>query len=151
MQDNHIFAPEKLALIEYKMIKGQVETPENFDLDKVVGHELDRVLKLMFNLDDKLAKADFTVSIKTESKGENEGEATGNFHLVFIYKIENLEELAIPEKGKKLNLNPSLANALSSVTYSTARGILLTRLQGTALQNFVLPIIDPNELLQSAP
>jgi hypothetical protein len=147
MQDKNVFDPEKISLIDFKMIKGQVDTPENFDINKVVGHQLDNSLQLGFNLNDKLAKADFTISVKTDSKGENESEATGNFHLIFIYRIENLEELAIPEKNKRLNLNPGLANALSSVTYSTSRGILLTRLQGTALQNFVLPIINPNTLL----
>ena len=150
MQDKNVFDPEKIALIDFKMIKGQVDTPENFDISKVVGHQLDNSLQLGFNLDDKLAKADFTVSVKTDSKGENETEATGNFHLIFIYRIENLEELAIPEKNKRLNLNPGLGNALSSVTYSTSRGILLTRLQGTALQNFVLPIINPNKLLHNS-
>jgi len=149
MQDKNVFDPEKISLIDFKMIKGQVDTPENFDINKVVGHQLDNSLQLGFNLDDKLAKADFTISVKTDSKGENESEATGNFHLIFIYRIENLEELAIPEKNKRLNLNPGLANALSSVTYSTSRGILLTRLQGTALQNFVLPIINPNKLLHN--
>ncbi len=149
MQDKNIFDPEKIALIDFKMIKGQVDTPENFDISKVVGHQLDNSLQLGFNLDDKLAKADFTVSVKTDSKGENETEATGNFHLIFIYRIENLEELATHEKNKRLNLHPGLANALSSVTYSTSRGILLTRLQGTALQNFVLPIINPNNLLHN--
>ena len=131
------------------MIKGQVNTPENFDINKVVGYHLDNSLQLSFNLDDKLAKADFTVNVKTDSKGENESEATGNFHLIFIYRIENLEELTILKKNKRLNLNPGLAKALSSVTYSTSRGILITRLQGTALQNFVLPIINPNKLLHN--
>jgi hypothetical protein len=149
MQDKNIFDPEKIALIDFKMIKGQVDTPENFDIIKVVGHQLDNSLQLGFNLDDKLAKADFTVSVKTDSKGESETEATGNFHLIIIFRIENLEELAKPEKNKRLNLHPGLANALSSVTYSTSRGILLTRLQGTALQNFVLPIINPNNLLHN--
>ena|SRR5690606_5753984 len=149
MQDKNIFDPEKIALIEFKMIKGQVDTPENFDISKVVGHQLDNSLQLGFNHDDKLAKADFTISVKTDSKGENEVEATGNFHLIFIYRIENLEELATPKKNKRLNLHPGLANALSSVTYSTSRGILLTRLQGTALQKFALPIIYPNKLLQN--
>ena len=137
MQDKNIFDPEKIALIEFKMIKGQVDTPENFDISKVVGHQLGNSLQLGFNLDDKLAKADFTISVKTDSKGENEVEATGNFHLIFIYRIENLEKLATPKKNKRLNLHPGLANALSSVTYSTSRGILLTHLQGTALQKFV--------------
>ncbi|HNR06949.1 MAG TPA: hypothetical protein PKM27_06495 [Saprospiraceae bacterium] len=149
MPDKNIFDPEKITLIDFKMIKGQVDTPENFDNSKVSGHQLDNSLKLAFNLVDKLAKVDFTLTIKTDSKGENESEATGNFHLIFIYRIENLAELAIPEKNKRLNLDAGLANALSSVTYSTSRGILLTRLQGTALQDFVLPIINPNKLLQN--
>jgi hypothetical protein len=149
MQDKLIFDPEKMTLIDFKMIKGQVDTPENFEISKVIGHQLDNSLQLGFNLDDKLAKADFTVSVKTDSKGENDTEATGSFHLIFIYRIENLEELATTEKNKRLNLHPGLANALSSVTYSTSRGILLIHLQGTALQNFVLPIINANNLLHT--
>jgi hypothetical protein len=147
MQVKNVFDPEKISMIDFKMIKGHVETPENFEISKVVGHHLDNSLELGFNFDDKLAKADFTISVKTDSKGENDIEATGNFHLIFIYEIENIEELAILEKNKRLTLNPGFANALASVTYSTSRGILLTRLQGTALQNFVLPIINANKLL----
>jgi len=147
MQDKNNFDPEKIALIDFKMIKGQADTPEIFDTNKVIGHKLDNTLQLGFNLEEKLAKATFKVSVMTDSKGGNECEASGNFHLIFIYRIENLEELASPEKNKRLHLNPALTNALSSVTYSTSRGILLTRLQGTALQHFVLPIINPNNLL----
>lgn len=149
MQDKNSFDPEKIALVDFKMIKGQVYTPENFDINQVSGHQLDNSLQLGFNLDKKLAKADFNVDIKTDSKGGNENEATCNFHLRFIYQIQNLEDLAVPERSNRLKVNPGLANALSSVTYSTSRGILLTRLQGTALQNFVLPIINPNKLLQN--
>lgn len=149
MQDKSKFYPEKITLVDFKMIKGQVDTPENFDINKVVGYQLENSLQLGFNIEDKLAKADFTINIKSDSKGGNEIEASGNFHLIFIYRIENLEELAIPEKNNRLNLNPGLANALSSVTYSTSRGVLITRLQGTALQNFVLPIINPNNLLRN--
>jgi hypothetical protein len=147
MLDNAEFNPEKVALIEFKIIKAQLDTFENFDISKVSGYQLDHSFQLGFNVDDKLAKADFIIKVKTDSRGNNENEATGNFHLIFIYRIEDLPALAIPEKNKRLNLNPALANALSSVTYSTSRGILLTRLQGTALQNFVLPIINPNKLL----
>lgn len=148
MPDKPMFDPEKITFVEFKMIKGQVDTPEFFDAQVVTGHQLENTLQLGFNLDDKLAKADFTVNIKTDSHGKNNQEATGNFHLVFIYKIENLETLAKPDKNNLLILEPALANALASVTYSTARGILLTRLQGTALQNFVLPVVNANKLLR---
>ncbi|SDD69536.1 hypothetical protein [Niabella drilacis] len=149
MSDKHLFDPEKTVFLDFKMIKGQADTPENFDISKVLGYQLDNSLQLGFNLNDKLAKVDFFISVKTDSKGKNKNEASGIFHLVFIYQIENLEALAIPDKNKLLKINSGLANALSSVTYSTSRGILLTRLQGTAFQNFVLPIINPNKLLHS--
>lgn len=147
MPDKNKFDPEKIALIDFKMIKGQVETPENFDNSKIVGHQLDNTLQLGFSIEDKLAKADFTINITTDSKSRNADEATGKFHLLFIYRIENLDELAFPGKNNNIDLDPALANAISSITYSTSRGILLIRLQGTELQNFILPIINPGKLL----
>jgi len=41
----------------------------------------------------------------------------------------------------------SLANAIASISYSTARGIIVSRFQGTALCDFILPVISPNDLL----
>lgn len=149
MLDNSAFDPEKIIFLDFKMTKGQVDTPEDFEITKVDGHQLDYSMELSFNLDDKLAKADFIVSIKTDSKGKNPKEASGNFHLVYFYKVENLELLSKLTKKNELDINPLLGNALSSVTYSTSRGILLTRLQGTSLQNCVLPIINPNKLLHN--
>ncbi len=147
MSDKQIFDPEKLSITEFKFIKGQVDTPEEFIVEKVDGHHLENTLQLGFSLQEKLAKADFTIEIKTDSKGGNIKESIGSFHLVFIYKVENLEELAKVDKSNLIEINPLLGNALSSITYSTSRGILLTRLQGTALQTFILPIINPNKLL----
>ncbi len=145
-----LFNPEKISFVEFKMVKGQVDVPETFDSSQVIGHNLDNTLQLSFHLEEKLVKADFTAAITSKSHGANIGEASGRFHLVFIYRIENLEALAQVGSDNLISLHPALANALSSITYSTSRGILLTRLQGTALQNFVLPVINPNDLLSKA-
>lgn len=67
--------------------------------------------------------------------------------LFIVLKI--LKELANHEKNNRLVLNPGLANALSSDAYSTSRGILLTRLKGTVLQSFVLPVINLNKLIRN--
>jgi hypothetical protein len=144
---HNIFAPEKINLIDFKMKRGQVDTPENFDLSKIDGYDSDSSLRLGFNLKDKIARVDLMTNIKTLSAGHDGNETKGNFHLVYFYHIENLDELATMLDDHTIDLNPFLANALASVTYSTSRGVLLTRLQGTTLQNFILPIIDPNQLL----
>ena len=147
MLDKAVFDPEKLSILDFKFIKGQVETPEDFDIEKIDGHHLENSLLLATDMTQNLIKADFTIEIKTDSLGQNAEEATGSFHLVFIYKVENLEELANWQNPNILELNPVLGNALASITYSTARGIMLTRLQGTAFMDFILPIINPNKLL----
>jgi hypothetical protein len=147
--NNNVFDPEKISIVESKMVKGQVDVPEVFETSNVEGYHLENSLQLGFNLDEKLVKADFTIEIKTESKGQNVKEASGNFHLVFIYHVENLNDLAKTNNKDLIESDHKLENALSSVTYSTSRGILITRLQGTALQNFVLPIINPNKLLHN--
>ncbi|WP_026768741.1 hypothetical protein [Asinibacterium sp. OR53] len=147
MSDKNLFVAEKISVVDFKLVKGQVDIPEDFDPVKIEGHHVDNSLELGFNLDDKLIKSDFIIDIKTESKGVNKIEANANFHFVFIFHIENMDDLAKLDKSDRIILDPLLANALSSITYSTSRGILLTRLQGTALQGFILPVIDANVLL----
>ena len=148
MPDNsNFFDPKKISIIEFKMIKGQIDTPEEFDTNHVQGHHVENSLQLGFNLEDNLVKTDFFTEIKTESHGQNTKESVGSFHLVFIFRVENLNELATSGKGELIKVQPVLGNAISSISYSTSRGILLTRLQGTALQDFILPVIDPNSLL----
>ncbi|HAN37321.1 MAG TPA: hypothetical protein DCQ29_00340 [Chitinophagaceae bacterium] len=146
----NLFKPEKVAIVEFKILNSRLEVPEDFETNEVTGHRVDNSLLLSFNLEEKLVKANFTVNVVTESNGKNSAEAEGAFHLVFIYRIDNLEQLANhPPESDTILLQPVLGNALSSITYATARGILLAQLQGTALHKFVLPIIDPNKLLHN--
>jgi hypothetical protein len=150
MQDNQLFIPEKMSLVDMNIVRWHLDTPETFLPGKISGHDMDNSFHLSFNLEEKLAKADFTIRVTTNSQGENTQEATGHFHLGFIYHVENLEALAVADDKNRFILNPALSIALASVTYSTARGVLMTRLQGTVLQNFMLPIINPDKLLNLA-
>lgn len=148
MQHSQKFDASKVLIIDYKIIKGQVDSPSEFDIENIKGHRLTNNLQMSFNLNDKLIKADFTVDIITDSNETVEEEAKANFHFVYVFKIENLEDLS-KQENEIVHLDPFLANAVASITYSTSRGILLTRLQGTALQKFILPVIDANKLLPS--
>ncbi len=142
-----IFDPHKIHLVKVDIIKCHIDSPFEFSPDKIKGHEFNMDFDLGFNLEDKLIKADFKLDVASKSEGGNIEEATGKFNFTFIFNIENLNELAILEKDSHMNLNGNLGNALASITYSTTRGILFTRLKGTALENFILPVIDPNELI----
>ncbi|GAA4932791.1 hypothetical protein GCM10023314_01460 [Algibacter agarivorans] len=143
--------PEKIEIFDFKIIKGQIESPFEFDNSLVKGHDFNLSFETAMNIEEKMVKADFIVSIKTQSEKNSTEEAQGNFHFVFIFHVENMEDLV--EKNGKNNpddfkVDGALGNALASITYSTSRGILMTRFQGTSLENFILPVINPNDLLE---
>ncbi len=147
MPDKPKFDPEKLAIIDFKLIKGQVDAPEEFDEDVVKGYQLTNNFRLSFSLKGKQAKADLTIEVDSDSKGGNTEEAKALFHLIFIFKVENLDELVTETDSKQLKVDPMLGSSIAGISYSTARGILLTRLQGTVFQKFILPVINPAQLL----
>lgn len=143
----NLFHPDQIHLIKMVIIKCHIDSPFDFSIKKSKGHEFNMDFDLGFNLKDKLVKADFKLNVTSKSEGGNLEETRGDFHFVFIFKIENLAELAIQNKKHIIDLDPRLGNALASITYSTTRGILFTRLKGTSLEDFILPVIDPNSLL----
>ena len=140
--------PEKINIINTQIVKCNIDSPFDFSMENIEGHTFNLDFELAFNLDDSMVKTDFVLNISTKSKVEVETEAVGEFHFVYVFHVENLNELAVPDENKAISLNGSLGNALASITYSTSRGILLSRLKGTGLENFVLPVIDPNSLLK---
>ena len=147
--NNSAFNPEALEMADFRLVKGSIESPFDFDPEQVDGHKFELGFDLSFNMEDKLTKADFQVQIGTNSKGENIEEAQGSFQFAFIFHVKNLEDLVKQNTDESTQVDGALANALAAISYSTARGILLTRFQGTALRNFILPVINPNDLLYS--
>lgn len=145
MWDDVIFDPEKIQILDFKLLKGQVETPEEFDEEKLKGFDLDNSLKLGFNLDEKMAKVDLKIKITAESTDDTV--ASTLFQMAFIFQIANLDELAKMDEKQVLMLHPALGNSLAAIAYSTARGVLLTRLQGTVFQDFILPVVSSTKLL----
>lgn len=140
--------PSKIHIVDFKIVSGQINSPFEFKSNDIEGHAYDIEFALGFNLNEKLVKADFSVNVQTKSKAEVD-EAIGAFKFVYIFFVENIEELAILEKDNTITLHEALGNSLSSITYSTSRGILMTRFQGTVLKDFILPVINPNELLKT--
>lgn len=145
---NEKFDPGKVSIIEIKFIKGQIDAPESYSPDAVKEYKIDNTLELAFNITEKLAKSEYKVDIETISSNSNNVEAKGSFHIIFIFRIDNLEELSKLNKDNLVDLDPALGNALVSITYSTARGLLINKVSGTPLEKFILPVIDPNTLIK---
>lgn len=148
MSDKSLFLPEKLSILEFKLPKLQIEMPDDFFIEKIAGYQLQHTFSLAFNLADKLAKTDLILQITTESQGKNQQEARAYIHLTYIFHVANMEELTKVDADNSVIVDEGLSGAFSSVTFSTSRGVLLTKLPHTAFANFILPIINANKLLE---
>ena len=147
-EQKKLLQPEKIRLLDFRLLTGRLDSQLDFDPEKTSGYGFSVDFDMQFDLKHKGIKADFHISLKSQSELERE-EAEAEYHLIFAYHVENLLELVQIKKDKTLEVDHGLANAISSVTYSTARGILIARFQGTAFRDFYLPIVNPNTLFEN--
>lgn len=139
--------PEQIHLINFNIESASLKSTFQMESEHVEEFSMEIDYNAGYNLDEQLVKSDFKVIVKASKEGKEVG--SGAFDLTFLYEVENLNDLVeLDKKTKKITVNGGLANALASITYSTTRGILMTRFQGTLLSKFTLPIIDPNHLLK---
>lgn len=130
---------------EFRLVKGQIDSPFDFKIGEIKSFDFKVDFNTSFNLEEGLIKADFEIEVKTISQIPV-AEAFCNYHLVFLFYLENLNEHAVLLEDGTVDWNPFLANAVASISYSTSRGILIARFQGTVMKDFILPVVDPNAL-----
>ncbi len=138
------YDPLRLSIIEFKIVNGNINAPNEFDSNLIDSYETSMAFSSSFNLEEKVVRANMGFEIETKSTSK-QNEATVNFDFVYLIRVDNLNELfsddADPKDLKRL------MTAIAAISFSTSRGILLTRLQGTAMKEYILPIINPGKLL----
>lgn len=137
--------PDKIIMREFRLVKGKIDSPFDFKVGDIKSFDFKVDFNTSFNLDEGLIKADFVIDVTTISN-EPVTEAFCNYHFVFLFYLENLKEHAQLLENGDIDWNPYLANAIASISYSTSRGILIARFQGTVMKDFILPVVDPNAL-----
>lgn len=139
--DINKFDADKLHFLSFKTIEENFSVPEFFDENLINEFETSNKVDIAFNIEEKLIRTQFDIEVATIS--DNDKEAKTNLKLVFIFKCDNMEELAKPQQKDTAEIDASLGFAVSAVSHSTARGILLVKLSDTVFADFILPIVKP--------
>lgn len=138
------YDPLRLSIIEFKIVNGNINAPYEFDGNIIDNYETSMGFSSSFNLNKKIVKANMGFEIQTKSKSEQD-EALVNFDFVYLFEVDNLDELLTEDADSKDLIR--LMTAIAAISFSTSRGVLLTRLQGTVMKEYIVPIIDPGKLL----
>jgi len=150
MSESIKIVPEKIQLTSIRILGGHITADPSIDPNNVVGYNVQYGIKDEFYLQTKSFKFILTVFINALDEKDQQLDAKGEYNIEYVFVVENLEYY-IENKNEPKNrviLHNVLLHTLLSIVYSTSRGIILSRTQGTSLDGVILPVIDTNLLLK---
>lgn len=130
---------ERISLEKIKPIKEHLEL--DFDLENK-DFQMNIAQSIKHNLDTRSFKISLLVSFSCTEH------TFAEYLYDFYFKVENMLEF-VSEVNGKTAFTGQLLGTLIGLSYSTLRGILYSRLAETKLNGVILPVVNPNELLQS--
>lgn len=102
-----------------------------------------------FSLKEKLLRFRVYIRLIGYDKERKNIGIEGEYVIEFLYKIENLDDfITHTDKEGEFSVGVDLGATIAGISYSTSRGIVLDRTQGTYFNGVLLPILDPKDLLE---
>lgn len=142
--------PDKIKLVSVKLLSGSIDCPREIATNNIIIGTLKTDFEADFNVtpQNKTARYYFKVMLQALDGNAQSLPITAEYSFELIYVIENLEEYLVGNSSKQVLVEQVLANTLMGITYSTSRGIVLARTEGTILGGVILPVIDPRILIE---
>ena len=148
MEEQEKVIPDKIHLIRAKTIAGFLNHAEDIDDDEIKGFSSSFNFTTAYSIESKRIKNTLSIDINAEKENISI-ELEAGYTVEFTFEIDNLEELSEKQEDGTVKISIHLAATLAGVCYSTLRGIVLTRTQGTPLNGMIMPVINPYTLLNN--
>lgn len=145
---NNLFDIEKVSLDEVIIMNASIENKTNitsFDKKQFL-RRFSYGFGAAADIEKNKLKVVFTCEMKTERISDGESiDISGTFEISYTFTVKNLGELASIE-DKEIKIDNILLINLFNLAYSTSRGVIYTRCQGTIVNDFILPILPTSKL-----
>ncbi|MES2062586.1 MAG: hypothetical protein V4456_11740 [Bacteroidota bacterium] len=130
-QQQYSFALKRIQLLEKNLaIVAKRENDDSFDFEIAMNIKVDEGKHLSIHM----------FAIKVKSKPDNR--ILASLSIVCVFEIFNFENVFIPN-ATNTGLPQGLLNLLNTVVIGTMRGVMFSEFRGTALDNAILPVLDP--------
>ncbi|MCZ8286907.1 MAG: hypothetical protein O9353_15755 [Bacteroidia bacterium] len=143
-----IIDPYKIHLQSVKVISGSLKIDPEVDQSKIVefktGYEVSHGIAPETNS----VRFIFTVKFEAINEQRETIPVSAEYTMEFIFMVDNLDSF-IEVKQERINFDTNMAATLVGILYSTARGIILSRTQGSLMDGVILPVMSPKDLLVS--
>lgn len=138
--------PERIKIISIRTLKGNINSDDD-DIDPdPKNYEIECTSEIASNLKESLIRIIFKIDIHILNNEGKKSATTGSYTNEFIFEIEGIGDFVKSRDSGEVDINQELGTTLLSLAFSTSRGMIYTRTQGTVLDGIILPVIDPSSL-----
>ena len=140
---------DKINLLQVKVFKAHLEAENEFRDNPKPIHEyvVETATDSAFDFAKKLCRFRLFLKFSAIDKEKNQLGLEAEYGIEFHYYIDNLNEYLVQTEGNDARINSILGVTLCGISYSTARGIVLERMQGTYFDGVILPVVNANQIL----
>lgn len=139
------FDASKLSLENIIIKSASFENEDNIlEFENGTTFKITASLQPGINIEQKKVLLVFRCSAEA-SKDNVSLKARCNFEIAYIFHVSNLEELVI--ENDVAEVDDDLASSVANIAYSSSRGIIFTRCQGTLFSKFIIPVVSTKDLI----
>lgn len=139
--------PEKISIQALQTIKGSIESPANLSFATNGEHSFEFDLQYAVSPGEKNVGIIIEAIIKGIWPSQPSIQVKASFTHELVFKVENLDDFIDIVEGSAPIVDKLMMGTLIGIAYSTIRGIIYTRTQGTALKGAILPVVDPKKFI----
>ena len=145
-------SPEKYAneitfnLTNFSIKKFQLIEPDPKIIENFNPENLNISLNLDYDFDKNSKSFKMNLAITYKFNTVEFTEKLIDFELISVFDFKDID--IFRNDNDNIEIPNHILIQLFSVTYSGARGILFSKTQGSFLNKFLLPLVDPNETLK---
>lgn len=143
-----IIKPELISILSIKVYKAIQTTSDDYlnNPVKPAGIELKIGQHTALNVEKKNIRIRLNVQLEATDDEKKPIGLSGEYGIEFQVHVDNLDEFVVRKDEKNL-IDRKLGGVLNGIIFSTARGIIYERTSSTLFNGVLLPVIDPNLLM----
>lgn len=150
MNPNRKINPEKINIINIKTKKGNIDAGDDNQLQNIRGYTFNFNVGSGFNQDKNIFGIELSVEIIAMDNSDVPLGPKGAYTIEVLFNVENLQDfIEIKDDANPPLIDGLLVSTLGGIAFSTIRGIIYTRTQGTSLGAVILPVLDPKRLMEA--
>lgn len=141
--------PSKIHLSGMRVLKAHFESQiEGLGNTQIANFNIGMKSDSGFNLQENYHRIVIFLKIKAVNERGEIIDASAEYQIEYHFTIENLNDFVeYQDNGENFTVSPTIGATIAGIAYSTSRGIVFDRTQGTDFNGVILPVINPSHLL----